>query len=193
MHLGTKKGDLFQSSRLLQATGIQLLHNQCEQEGPQNRTNLTLALENPRLPRYKITGNRSTFLETDGRLAWLYHCPTVHSPLHSMNQCYKRIPILHEGEIRFVDPITRQTYPDAVTQKYSDKIKNLFQFDMYQEDSWSTLTSGIANQDKPAVSGPKDVTPMTARSLTGSQGCIQELHFVDCGTTSLLVRLPELL
>ena len=86
-----------------------------------------------------------------------------------MNQCYDRIPILYEGELRFVDPVTRQTYPNAVTQNCSDRIKNLFQHDMDQEDSWYTLTPGIVHQDKPAVFGPKKVTPMTAQPLTGSQ------------------------
>ena len=170
MHLGTKIDYLFfQSSRLLQATEIQLLQNQCEQERTQILTNLMLALENPRLAGYMLTGSRSMFLETDGSLAWLYHCPIVHSPLHTMNQCYDRIPMLYEGEIRFVDPITRQTYPDAVTQNCSDRIKNLFQLDMDQEDSWYTLKPGIVHQDKPAIFGTKKVTPMTAQPLTGSQ------------------------
>ena len=93
MHLGTKIDYLFfQSSRLPQATDKQLLENQCEQERTQILTNLMLALENPRLAGYMLTGNRSMFLETDGSLAWLYHCPMVHSPLHTMNQCYDRIP-----------------------------------------------------------------------------------------------------
>ena len=128
-----------------------------------------LALGNPRLAGYMLTGNRSTFLETDGSVAWFYHCPMAHSPLHTMSQCYDRIPILYEGEIRFVDPITRQTSPDAVTQKCSDRIKNLFELDKDQEDSWYTLTPGILHRDKHAVFGPTKVTPMTAQSLTGSQ------------------------
>ena len=170
MHLGTKIDYLFfQSSRLLQATEIQLLQNQCEQERTQILTNLMLALENPRLAGYMLIGNRSLFLETDGSLAWLYHCPKVHSPLHTMNQCYDKIPILYEGEIRSVDPITRQTYPDAVPQNCSDRIKNLFQLDMDQENSWYTLTTGIVHQDRPAIFGPKKITPMSAQSLTGSQ------------------------
>ena len=95
MHLGTKIDYLFfQSSRLLQSTETQLLQNQCEQERTQILTNLMLALENSRLAGYMLTGNRSMFLETDGSLAWLYHCPMVHSPLHTMSQCYDRIPIL---------------------------------------------------------------------------------------------------
>ena len=109
------------------------------------------------------------FLETDGSFAWLYHCPKVHSPLQTMNQCYDKIPILYEGEIRFVDPIIRQTYLDSVPQNCSDRIKNLFQLDMDQEDFWYTLTPGIVHQDRPAIFGPKKKTPMSAQSLTGSQ------------------------
>ena len=116
MHAGTKIDYLFyQSSRLLQATEIQLLQNQCEQERTQILTNHLLAFENPRLAGYMLTGNRSMFLETDGSVAWLYHSPKVHSPLHTMNQCNDKIPILHRGQIQFVDPITRQTYPRATT------------------------------------------------------------------------------
>ena len=48
--MGTKLDYLFfQSSRLLQASGIQLLKNQCEQEQTQILTILMLSLENPRL------------------------------------------------------------------------------------------------------------------------------------------------
>ena len=79
MHMGTKLDYLFfQSSRLLQAFEIQLLKNQCEQERTQILTILKLPLENLRLGGYMLTGNRSMFLETDGSLAWLYHCPLVH-------------------------------------------------------------------------------------------------------------------
>ena len=142
MHMGTKLDYLFfQSSRLLQASEIQLLKNQCEQERTQILTILMLSLENPRLAGYTLTGNRSMFLETDGSLAWLYHCPLFHSPLQTMNQCYDRIPILYEGQIQFVDPITRQTHPAANIQNCTARIKNLFHFDMDQEDSWLVHTN----------------------------------------------------
>ena len=104
------------------------------------------------------------FLETDGRLAWLYHCPLVHSTFHTKNPSYDRIPILYEGQIQFVGPITRQTHPAANIQNFTDRIKNLFQFDMDQEDSWYTLTPGIVHQDRPAVFGPKDVSPVAVHS-----------------------------
>ena len=67
--------------------------------------------------------------------------------------------------IRLHDKLT----PDAVPQNCSDRIKNLFQLDMDQEDSWYTLTPGIVHQDRPAIFGPKKITPMSAQSLTGSQ------------------------
>ena len=96
LHLGTKIDYLFfQSSRLLQATEKQLLPNQCKVERPQILTNLMLALENPRSAGYALTGNRSMVSETDCGLAWLYHCPKVHSPLDTLNQCYDRIPVLY--------------------------------------------------------------------------------------------------
>ena len=131
MHMGTKLDYLFfQSSRLLQTSEIQLLKNHCEQERTQILTTLMLFFENPRLAGYMLTGNQSMFLEADGSLAWVYRCPLVHSPFHTMNQCYDRVPILYEGQIQFIDPITRQIHPAAYIQNCTQRIKNLFQFDM---------------------------------------------------------------
>ena len=51
-----------------------------------------------------------------------------------MNQYYDRIPILYEGQIQVVDPITRQPQAAANIQSCTDRLKNLFEFDMDQED-----------------------------------------------------------
>ena len=167
---GTKLDYLFfESTRLLEASEIQLLKAQCEQERTQILTVLMLSMENPRLAGYMLTGNRSMFLSTDGSLAWLYHCPEAHSPLHTMNQCYDKIPIFYKGSIQFVDPITRQTYPNANAQNCSDRIKNLFQMDMDDKDSWFTLTPNPVHRDRPAIFGPKNIQPLTSPSLGGSQ------------------------
>ena len=106
----------FESTPVLQLSEIQMLKNQCEQERTQILTILMLSLENPRLAGYMLTGNRSMFLETDGSLAWLYPCPLISSPLHVMINSYDKIPIFYKGQIQFVDPITRQTYPNANTE-----------------------------------------------------------------------------
>ena len=101
MHMGTNCDYLFfQSSRLLQASEIQLLKSQCEQERTKILSNLMLSLK--KFAGYMLIENRSTFLETDGSVAWLYCCPLVHSPLHTMNQCCHRIRILYEGHVQFV-------------------------------------------------------------------------------------------
>ena len=131
---GTKLEYLFfESSRALQTSELNLLKNQCKQERIHTFTILMLSLENPRLAGYMLIGNRSMFLETDGSLAWLQSCPQVRSPLHTINQCYDKIPILCMGQIQFVDSISRQTLPDALPQNCSDPIKNLFEMEMDQE------------------------------------------------------------
>ena len=127
-----------------------------------------LSLENPRLAGYKLTGNKSSFLETDGSLTWLYSCPQVRSPLHTLNQCYDKIRILYKGQIQFVVPITRQTLPDALPQNCSDPIKNLFQMDMDQKDSWYSLAPEITHRDRPAVFAPKDIPPSTTQKFPQS-------------------------
>ena len=86
-----------------------------------------------------------------------------------MNLCYDKIPILYRGQIQFVDPITLQTFPHVTTQNCSDRMKNLFQLDMDQENSWYTLTPGIVHQDKPAIFGTQNISPVASRSFTGSQ------------------------
>ena len=82
---------------------------------------------------------------------------------------YNRVPILYEGQIQFVDPITQQTHPAAKLQNCTDGTSNLFQFDMVQEDSWYTLIPSIVHQYRPAVFGPKDVSPVAIHSFPGSQ------------------------
>ena len=127
-----------------------------------------LSTKNLRLAGYIVTGNLSRFLETDDNLAWPQHCPLVQSPIHTMNQCYDRILILYEGEIKFVDTIKRQTHSTASVQKCTDPIKNSFN-GMDQEDLWYRLTPGIVHQDRLAVFGPKNVSPVTINSFPGSQ------------------------
>ena len=57
-----------------------LLQNQCKLDRTQMLTILLLAMQNTRLAGYMQTGNRSMFLDTDGSVAWLYHCPKFLSP-----------------------------------------------------------------------------------------------------------------
>ena len=169
-HLGTKIDYQFcQCSLLFQATETKLIQNQREKERTQILTKLMLAPENPCPASYALTGNRPKFLETDGGLAWFHHCPKVHSPLYTTNQCYDRLPFLYQGQIEFVVTITRQTYPAANYQNCSDRIKILFQLDMDQGDWWYWHTLGIVHQTKPAILWSDEVTPAAGNSPTRSQ------------------------
>ena len=171
IHERTKLDYLFfESSKMLEGFLIQLLNNLCEQERAQNLTILMLSMENPRLAGYMLTGNRSMFLSTDGSLAWFYQCPLMRSPPHVMNQCFDKVPMFYKNAIFFVNPITRQTYPDAQVQNFYDRIKNLFQFDMEDENSWFTITPTLGHRERPAVFGPKDVTPVSRRTFSGARG-----------------------
>ena len=154
---------------MLEGSEIQLLKNLCEQEGTQILTILMLSRENPRLAGYILTGKGSMFLSTDGSLAWLYHCPLMRSPKHVMNQSYDKVPIFYKNTIFFVDPITRQTYPDSQVQNCSDRLKNFFQFDMEDENWWFTITPTLEHRKGPAVFGPKDVTPVSRRAFGGAR------------------------
>ena len=153
---------------MLKGSEVQLLKNLCEQERNQILTILMLSKENPRLAGHKLIGNRSMFLSTDGSLAWLYRCPLMRSPPHVMNQCYDKIPIFYKMAIFSVDPITRQTYPDAQVQNCSDRIKNLFQFDMEDENFWFTITPTLEHRKRPKVIWSKDVTTVSKEAFGGA-------------------------
>ena len=77
-------------------------------------------------------------------------------------------PYLQQKCYLLVDPNTKQTYRDAQVQICSDRIKNLFQLDMEDENSWFTITPTLEHSTGPAVLGPKDVTPVSRRAFGGA-------------------------
>ena len=113
-----------------------LLQNQCELERSQMLTISKLVMQNTRLDGYMPTGNSYMFLDTDGSVAWFYHCPKFLSPLGVLDKCYDRIPILFERTTKFVDPITRQTYDFASQIPFLGDYNIVFQFDLENDNSW---------------------------------------------------------
>ena len=110
-HLGTKLNYImYFNTKQLRHSEMTLLQNQCELERTQMLTILMLAMRNTRSAGYMLIGNRSMFLDTDGSVAWLCHCPICLWPLRVLDKCYDGIPIIFERTTKFVDPITRQTY-----------------------------------------------------------------------------------
>ena len=64
-----------------------------------------------------------------------------------------------------MDPITRQTLPDAMLQSSSDPVKNFFQMVMDQKDSWYSLTAEITHKERSAVFAPKNFSSFTAQKF----------------------------
>ena len=126
-NLGTKIGYLhFNNLKQLQTSTLELVRIDCELERSTILNTLMIFHENPLLARYTLTRNRSMFLKTNGNVAWLYTCPEFQSTLQILNKCYNRIPILHEDEVHFVDPISRQTFTEAEELLFSEKQSKLF-------------------------------------------------------------------
>ena len=69
-----------------------------------------------------------------------------------------------------MDPITRQTIPDAMPKNCSDPIKNLVQMDMDQNDSCYSLTPEIthSDSDRPAAFATEDISPITTQKFSQS-------------------------
>ena len=99
-------------------------------------TVLMLAMQNTRLAGYRLTGNSSLFPDTNGSVAWLYHCPKFLSPLRVLDERYDRIPILFELTNKIVGPMTRQTYYLASEKHCFGDYNNVFQLDVDNDNSW---------------------------------------------------------
>ena len=152
VHLGAKFDYILLRTNLnVHVSQVNLTQNQCELERTQMITILTMTLENTRLVGYLLTGNRSTFLHTNGSLAWLYHYPKVRSTLRVMEKCYDKIPISYENGVHFVDPITRQTFPSAIEISCQHATQNLFQLDMDNSDSWYNFIPHPVVHNKPLI------------------------------------------
>ena len=79
------------------------------------------------------------FLDTDGSIGWLYHCPKQNLPLKVLDQCFFRIPVHYDNRTMFVDPITRQTYPFAKEVIRVGGYKNAYQLDIDKDIPWYHL------------------------------------------------------
>ena len=150
----------FQSSRILQAS----------EKSVRPRTNpslkiLMLSLQSPHLACHMHTGNLSMLLETDGSLAWPYHCPLVHFALHTMNRCYNRSPILYEG------PICRSYHASRVVP--TEII--IFSNSISTKKTWYPFTPSIVHQDRLAVFGPKKIPTSSCSFLSWIIRC-RDVH-----------------
>ncbi|MCP4521376.1 MAG: hypothetical protein GY827_06755, partial [Cytophagales bacterium] len=140
LHMGMKIDFLiWKETELIRAAETELLKKICDLERDQKLQVLQVALVNQRLAGYLLTGNRSQFLQIHGAIAWLYNCEEKLSNHLQVEYCYNKIPIETEQGVRFVDPISRQTFKTAIRTDCADIHGNLFQMDPDDQNSWFTL------------------------------------------------------
>ena len=152
---------MYFNAKQLRHSEMTLLQSQCELERTQMLTILMPAMQNTRLAGYMLTGNRSMFLDTDGSVAWLYHCPKFLSPLKVLDKCYDRIPIMFEWSTKVVDPITRQTYDFASEIHCLGDYTNVFQLDLEKDNSRYQLLPEPMPFNKPLLSKPTELGHIT--------------------------------
>ena len=155
VHLGAKCDYILHRTNLnIHAFQVKLIQNQCELEGTQILTVLTMPLKNTLLAGYLLTGNRSMLFDTDGSVAWLYYCPKNRSTLRVMENCNDKIPMFYENRVYFIDAITRQTFHSAIEFSCQHATQNLLQLDMDNDDSWYNLIPHPVLHDIPLVFSP---------------------------------------
>ena len=96
-------------------------------------------MQNTRLADHVLTGKSSMFLDTDGSVALLYHCPKFLSLLRVLDKCFDQIPILFEGTTKFVDLITRNSSDFATDISCLGDYVLVFQLDLENDNSWYQL------------------------------------------------------
>ena len=170
LHLGAKLDYImYFNAKQLRHSEMTFLQNQCELERTQILTIMMLALQNTRLAGYMLTGNRSMFLDTNGAVGWLYHCPKKVSPLKVLEKCFDRIPIFYNGRTMFVDPITRQTFPFANEIHCVGGYKKAFQLDLDDKLSWYQLMPAPIPFKTPLMFAPQDIGHITEFPLYDSR------------------------
>ena len=113
-HVNTKNDygikHVFETMTVLE---LNTLNTVCELERTQFLTILAVSGKNPQLAGVSLTQNRSNFLYVEGSTAWLYDCPHHLSPLYIAEKCYDKSPNNYLDTVKYVDPITRQTFDYA--------------------------------------------------------------------------------
>ena len=127
------------------------LHTICELERNQLLTILAMSVQNPQLAGFLLTGNRSTFLYVEGSTAWLYVCPHFLSPLYKADRCFDRIPIHFKDTLKYVDPITRQTYDYATPITCDNNPRNIIELDPDSDDQDFYILGHEAIERKPPL------------------------------------------
>ena len=115
-----------------------------------------MSVKNPQLAGFLLTQNRSNYLNGEGSTAWLYDCPHKLSPLYIADKCYDRIPVHYLETVKYVDPITRQTFDYATPIACENNPQNTIALDL-DSDQYYLLTPEPIKQDPPRLFQPTQI------------------------------------
>ena len=153
---------------------LSTLHTVCELERTQLLTILAMSVNNPQLAGFLLTGSRINFLYAEGSTAWLYDCPHFISPLLKADKCFDRIPIHYRDTIRYVDPITRQTFNYATPIECGNNPQNIIELDPDTDDGdFNVLTPDPLKREEPQMFKPTQIkTTITPNTFTAQDAGI---------------------
>ena len=162
LHLGAKLGYImYFNAKQLRHSEMKLLQNQCELERTQILTIMMLALQNTRLAGYMLTGNRSMFLDTDGAVGWLYHCPKKFHLLKFSKNALIEYRSFTMGEQCLSTLLPAKLF--LLPKKYIALVatKNAFQLDLDDKLSWYQLMPAPIPFKTPLMFAPHDIGHIT--------------------------------
>ena len=129
---------------------LNTLQTVCELERTQLLTILTMSFKTLQLAAFLLTQSRSNFLYVEGSTAWLYDCPHHISPLYIAEKCYDEIPINYLSTVKYVEPITRQTFDNALPIPCENNPQNIIALDP-DTDQYYILTPKPIKRDPPLL------------------------------------------
>ena len=156
----------------MNVSDLNTLHTVCELERNQLLTIRAMSVKNPQLAGFLLTQNRSNFLYVKGSTAWLYDCRHHLSPLNKAEDCYDKIPINNLDTVKYVDPITRQTFDYATPITCENNPQNITALDP-DTDQYYFLTPKPINRDPPLLFEPRQIqTSISPNTFTAQDAGI---------------------
>ena len=147
---------------------LNTLHTVCELQRPKLLKILAMAVKNPQLAGFLLSGNRTNFLYVEGSTAWLYDYPHFISPLYRADKCFDRFPIHYRETIMYVDPMTRQTFNYATPIECGNNPQNIIESDADTDDGdFYALTPHPLKREAPQMFKLTQIkTKITPNTLT---------------------------
>ena len=148
---------MYEVYRDLEQSDFLNLQNMCELRQTQIQMIKAFSYENNRLAGYRLSGNRSMFLEIEGVIGFLYPCPKKISPLKLLGWLLRPYSDLYDGKTIFVNPNTRQTFPFANEIGRTHTFKSLFQLGLDNNNFWYQLKPAPVPFKPPANFDPQQI------------------------------------